>query len=565
MAVLCAAVVSAMTAIIAMLIKPVINGIFVNKDLTQLYKLPIEVVLVFTIKDVFFYLQAYLMQYSSNNVIKDVRNDLYGHIMYLPLHEYHKTSTGKLSSNVISDVGVLSTLMSAAVKDFLLQSFTIIGLSVVLFIRDWKLALISLLLFPMAGVFLSKYGKKMRRVSRMTQESIAGLMNILQESFTGSRIVKAFTMEDGERERFARENKEYTRLSLKSARIASLITPFMEWLGGVMIATTMLYGGYNVIKDRMTPGDFFSFMTALVMLYQPVKALANLHNSVQQALGAAERVFEVLDTCTEKPSMEQGKAGPDGISDSIVYKDVSFNYNRSDEEILSGVDITIKKGEVVALVGSSGSGKTTLANLLPRFYEPHKGSILIDGVDIREYGLRNLRQQIAIVTQDTILFNDTIRNNIAYGKKDFREEDVLAAARASHADGFIDKLPEKYDTVVGEKGVMLSGGEKQRVSIARALLKDCPILILDEATSSLDTESERIVQNALDNLMKNRTTLVIAHRLSTVINADRIVVIDGGRVADSGRHTELLVKSPIYKRLYDMQFGRLEGEHAEAV
>ena len=332
-----------------------------------------------------------------------------------------------------------------------------------------------------------------------------------------------------------------------------------------LFGIALVYGGSNVIHGVMTTGDFFSFTAALVMLYQPVKALGNLHNSVQQGLAAAERVFDVLDTPSEEEAITRGRTGPDGIKESIEYKGVSFRYAGHEGEVLKGVDLTIRKGEVVALVGSSGGGKTTLVNLLPRFFEVDEGSILLDGVDIREYPLWSLRKQVSVVTQDTILFNDTVTNNIAYGRKGAAEEDILAAARAAHADIFIEKLPEKYQTVIGEKGLRLSGGEKQRISIARAVLKDSPILILDEATSSLDTESERIVQRALEALMKNRTTLVIAHRLSTVINADKIVVIDKGRIAGIGPHAELLSSSPIYRKLYDMQFGNVEKAHAEAL
>ena len=564
-AIFCTLVVSGTTALTAWLIKPVLDGIFVRKDSQLLYMLPVAVVTVFAIKGLFSYLQSYLIQYASNNVIKDVRDDLYRHIVYLPLKEYHRNTTGKLISNMMNDVGVMKNLLAGVIKDFLQNSFTIIGLLVVIFTRDWKLGLIALIIFPLSGLFINKYGKRMRRISRRAQQSIASLLNILHESFTGSRIVKAFTMEEEEAERFARQNQENTNISIKSARVSSLVAPTMETIGGISLALIIVYGGSNVIHGVMTTGDFFSFTAALVMLYQPVKALGNLHNSVQQGLAAAERVFDVLDTPSEEEAITRGRPGPDGIKESIEYKGVSFRYAGHEGEVLKGVDLSIRKGEVVALVGSSGGGKTTLVNLLPRFFEVDEGSILLDGVDIREYPLWSLRKQVSVVTQDTILFNDTVTNNIAYGRKGAAEEDILAAARAAHADIFIEKLPEKYQTVIGEKGLRLSGGEKQRISIARAVLKDSPILILDEATSSLDTESERIVQRALEALMKNRTTLVIAHRLSTVINADKIVVIDKGRIAGIGPHAELLSSSPIYRKLYDMQFGNVEKAHAEAL
>jgi subfamily B ATP-binding cassette protein MsbA len=561
-AILCTTVVSGMTALTAWLIKPVLDGIFVRKDAQLLYLLPVAVVVIFVVKGIFSYLQSYLIQYASSNVIRDVRDDLYGHMVYLPLSEYHRSTTGKLISNMMNDVGVMKNLMANVIKDFLQNSFTIAGLLVVIFWRDWRLGLVALIIFPIGGVFLGKYGKRMRRISRKAQQSIASLLGILHESFTGSRIVKAFTMEEEEVERFKRENQENTEISIKSARVSSLVAPTMETIGGIVLALVIVYGGSNVIKGTMTTGDFFSFSAALLMLYGPVKAISNLHNNVQQGLAAAERVFDVMDTPNEKDAITRGRSGPDGIRESIVYSGVSFKYDGHEGEVLKGVDLTIRKGEVVAIVGSSGGGKTTLVNLLPRFFEMDKGTITLDGVDIREFPLWSLRKQISVVTQDTILFNDTVANNIAYGRKDASMEEIRSAARAAHADIFIEQMPEKYGTVIGEKGVRLSGGEKQRISIARAVLKDSPILILDEATSSLDTESERIVQGALENLMKNRTTLVIAHRLSTVINADKIVVIDKGVVAGKGPHAELLGSSPIYRKLYEMQFGGLEKEHA---
>jgi len=560
----CTLVVSGMNGLTAWLIKPVLDDIFIKKNSGLLALLPLAVFAVYLVKGLFTYLQSYWTQYASFNVIRDIRNDLYGHILYLPLRVYHGTNTGKLTSNVMNDVGVLNKLAGHVVKDFLQQSFTIVALVVVLFVRDWKLALVSIMIFPLAGLFVSKYGKKTKKISRKTQESIAGLMNILHESFTGSRIVKAFTMEEDENAKFRGEHERFTKLQIKNAKVSSMISPTMEAVGGLAMALIILYGGNKVIEGTMTAGEFFSFTAALFMLYGPVKALGNLHNNVQQGIAASERVFRTLDTNTELAMMSRGIDGPEGIKERIEYRGVGFGYGEKEAEVLKDVDLTVKKGEVVAIVGSSGGGKTTLVNLLPRFYEVQKGQIAIDGVDIREFALKSLRQNIAVVTQDTILFNDTLSNNIAYGKGEYTKDDVYAAAKAAHADIFIEKLPEKYDTVIGEKGVRLSGGEKQRISIARALLKDSPILILDEATSSLDTESERIVQKALDNLMKNRTTLVIAHRLSTVINADKIVVMSDGRVADVGRHSELLGKSPIYRRLYEMQFGPLEDEHAEA-
>ncbi|MGC2423727.1 MAG: ABC transporter ATP-binding protein [Nitrospirota bacterium] len=565
LAIICTLVVSGTSGATAWLIKPILDDIFVKADTTKLAPLSFAVFAVYLIKNVFTYFQSYLTQYASFNIIKDIRNDLYTHMVYLPLKEYQATNTGRLISHVINDVGALSSLAGNLVKDTLQQSFSIVGLVVVLFMRDWKLATIAIIIMPLMGVLISKYGKKTRKLSRKSQESIAGIMSTLQESFTGSRIVKAFTMEDREDEKFMEEHERFTKLQIKNAKINSLLSPTLDLLGGLTMAIIIFYGGHKVTTHAMTPGGFFSFTAALFMLYGPVKTLGGLHNSLQSGISATERIFKVFDTANEKEAMSRGISGPEGIKDNIQYRGVSFKYNEKEDYVLKDVDLTIKKGEVVAVVGASGGGKTTLANLLPRFYELQEGAILIDGQDTRGFQLKTLRQNIAVVTQDTILFNDTIRNNIAYGKEEFTEEMVAAAARAAHADIFIDKLPKKYNTIIGEKGFRLSGGEKQRISIARAILKNSQILILDEATSSLDTESERIVQQALENLMKNRTTLVIAHRLSTIINADKIVVISGGKVTDIGKHSELLEKSRIYKRLYDMQFGKLKTENVETL
>jgi len=557
-------VVSATSGAIAWLVKPVLDSIFINQDRHLLYMLPLAVIIVFGLKAVFSYVQSYTIQTASNYVIRDLRNDVYGIITYLPLSDYHKTTTGNLIARVTSDVSVLNKMGIGSIKNLLQQVFTILSLLVVVFMRNWKFALIAITVFPFAGFFVSKYGRRVRGITRKAQEQVAELINLLQENITGHRIVKIFSMEADEHKRFVAVNEQVTSLSIKNAKVSSRVAPVMEALAGIAIAVIILLGGLSVMDGHSTAGEFFSFTTALFMLYQPVKTLGNLHNDMQQAMAAAERVFEIMGAETEEKKITSGVNDPVVVRDGITYNNVSFRYNETERQVLTGANLTVKRGEVVALVGSSGGGKTTLVNLLPRFYEPEEGSITIDGRDIKELSLGSLRGAIALVTQDTILFNQSIRDNIAYGKKGFTMEQVEAAAAAAHADGFIAKLPNGYDTVIGEKGVRLSGGEKQRISIARAIMKDCPILILDEATSSLDTESERIVQKALENLMKNRTTLVIAHRLSTIINADRIVVVQGGRIMETGRHEELLVKSPLYKKLYEMQFSGPREDYVEA-
>jgi subfamily B ATP-binding cassette protein MsbA len=386
---------------------------------------------------------------------------------------------------------------------------------------------------------------------------MAELTTILLETITGTRIVKAFNMEDYERRRFAKENRRLFGIQIKSVRVRAISHPLMEFLGGVGIACIVFYGGYNVIQGAATPGTFFSFLAALLMLYEPVKRLSGVNNTVQQGLAAAARIFEVLDTIPEVQN-KPGATNLPAVSREVEYQDVSFKYE--EDWVLKNINLRIRAGEMVAFVGASGGGKTTLVNLLPRFYDVTAGRILIDGVDIRDYRVESLRAMIGIVTQQTILFNETVRDNIAYGKVGQPLEEIVKAAQAAFADGFIGNLPRGYDTVIGEQGVKLSGGERQRISIARALLKNAPILILDEATSSLDSESEIEVQKALEYLMEGRTTLVIAHRLSTIRKANRIVVISNGEIVEVGTHEELMERDGEYKKLYMLQFKDSNGE-----
>jgi len=391
----------------------------------------------------------------------------------------------------------------------------------------------------------------MRRLSAKCQESMAGISSFLLETFTGNKIVKAFGMESYEDLHFFEKTYSLFKYEMKAVMVRAMSSPVMELLGGVGITLIVWYGGYKVIGGTSTPGTFFSFMAALIMLYEPVKKLSPINNMIQQGLAAVVRVYDILDTLSEIKEHETPKELKPG-GHSLLFKDVSFKY--SDDTVLKGVNLEVQAGEILALVGMSGGGKTTLVNLIPRFYEVTKGAILIDGIDIRELSLASLRSQIGIVTQDPILFNDTIRNNVAYGKPEASEQEVMEAARSAYAYDFVNGFSDKFNTVVGERGVRLSGGQKQRICIARALLKNAPILILDEATSSLDTESERAVQKALENLMKGRTTFVVAHRLSTVRHADRIIVIVGGKIVEVGKHEELFSLNGEYRKLYDMQF-----------
>jgi subfamily B ATP-binding cassette protein MsbA len=543
--------VSAATSGSAFLVKPVLDDVFFKKDLTMLKLIPLAIVAIFMLKGLFDYGQAYLMSYVGQRIIADLREKIYNHLQSLSLSFFTRNPTGTLMSRITNDVSMVQGAVTDAVTGLLKDFFTIIGLVAVVFYRDWRLAIVALVVFPVAVYPIVKFGRKLRSYSIRSQTAMGDISTILLETISGNRIVKAFNMEDYERKRFARENRRLFGISLKSARVRAISHPLMEFLGGLGIAFIVFYGGYNVIKGIATPGTFFSFLAALLMLYEPVKRLSGVNNAVQQGLAAASRIFEVLDTVPEIRNKPMAKL-LSFVSKGIDYENVSFKYE--EDWVLKNINLHIKTGEVVAFVGSSGGGKTTLVNLLPRFYDVSSGKVLIDGWDIRDVTVESLRGMVGIVTQQTILFNDTVRNNIAYGKIDEPFEEIVKAAKAAYAHGFIQNLPNGYDTVIGEQGVKLSGGERQRISIARALLKNAPILILDEATSSLDSESEIEVQKALEFLMQSRTTLVIAHRLSTIRKADRIVVISDGVVVEEGTHEELLEREGEYKKLYLLQF-----------
>jgi len=543
--------VSAATSGSAFLVKPVLDDVFFKKDLIMLKLIPLAIVALFMLKGLFDYGQAYLMSYVGQRIIADLREKIYNHLQSLSLSFFTRNPTGTLMSRITNDVSMVQGAVTDAVTGLLKDFFTIIGLVAVVFYRDWRLAIVALVVFPVAVYPIVKFGRKLRSYSVRSQTAMGDISTILLETISGNRIVKAFNMEDYERKRFARENRKLFGISMKSVRVRAISHPLMEFLGGLGIAFIVFYGGYNVIKGVATPGTFFSFLAALLMLYEPVKRLSGVNNAVQQGLAAASRIFEVLDTVPEIGNKPMAKL-LSFVSKGIDYENVSFKYE--EDWVLKNINLHIKTGEVVAFVGSSGGGKTTLVNLLPRFYDVSSGKVLIDGWDIRDVTVESLKSMIEIVTQQTILFNDTVRNNIAYGKINEPFEEIVKAAKAAYAHGFIQNLPNGYDTVIGEQGVKLSGGERQRISIARALLKNAPILILDEATSSLDSESEIEVQKALEFLMQSRTTLVIAHRLSTIRKADRIVVISDGVVVEEGTHEELLEREGEYKKLYLLQF-----------
>jgi subfamily B ATP-binding cassette protein MsbA len=559
---LCAGVVSGLTATQAWLVKPVLDGIFINKDLRLLQVLPIAIIAVSFFKGLSNYGQAYLMSYAGNRVINNIRDGLYRHLVQMPVGFYTRHSTGQLISRVLNDVGTMQSAVSSLVKNIFQQILTLIALTVVVFYQDWKMAIIAVLILPLAYYPIMRFGRRLRKISRTNREKVADISSNLQETFSGIRTIKAFVMEKFETERFEEKGRQYLKNTMKSVRVSEGISPLMELAGSLGVAMIIWYGGFRVIQGQMTAGAFTSFMTACWLMYAPLRNLGAASNTLQQTLAAAERVFEILDAQTELTD-EGVKEDLSVVCREIEFKNVSFRYEEAPTETLSNINLKVKTGEVIAIVGSSGSGKTSLANLLPRFYHPTSGEILMDGKNIRQVRLDSLRRQIGIVSQETFLFDDTVRNNIAYGLENPDPAKITEAAKAAYAHSFITKMPQGYDTQIGERGVKLSGGERQRLAIARALLKNPPILVLDEATSSLDTESEYMVQQALANLMKGRTTFVIAHRLSTVQNANRIIVIDQGRIVETGRHEELLKTNGVYHRLYQMQF-KDEEEPAHA-
>ncbi|MBI3610841.1 MAG: ATP-binding cassette domain-containing protein [Nitrospirae bacterium] len=549
----CAAVVSLLTASYAWMIKPIIDEIFIKNRWGLLFWIIPAIVGVGVTKGGFNYLRSYLMRYVGNRAIAAIRNDLFQKLIRMPIGFFSHQRTGGLMSLIVNDAGMIQQVIATVIRDLFQQSLTMLVLVGVLFYLNWGLALVSILVVPLSYYPMARIGKRIRRIAHSGQEKIAELTTLLEETLSGIRLIKAFGSEPFETERFRQKNQEYFQKTMKTTRLSELVPGIMEGAGAVAAALIIGVGAHEVRMGRMTPGGFFSFLGASWLLYAPVRHLAATSTVIQQAIAAIDRIFWMLDQPSERIS-DQGKRALKPVEREIRFERVSFYYDGMGEAALREIDLTVKTGEVVALVGSSGSGKTTLMNLLLRFYDPTDGVIRIDGVDLRDVTLESLRKQIGLVAQETILFDDTVARNIAYGLEKIGPARIMEAARAAYAHEFILRLPGGYDTMIGERGVRLSGGQRQRLAIARAILRDSPILILDEATSSLDSESEMYIQKALSNLLKNRTTFVIAHRLSTVQNAARIVVIEQGRIVETGRHPELLQRGGIYKKLYQLQF-----------
>ncbi|MFO7685775.1 MAG: ABC transporter transmembrane domain-containing protein [Desulfobacterales bacterium] len=551
LAMACMLVEAAGTSTAAYLVKPVLDDIFINKNQAMLRLIPPAIVGIYLLRSLAMFYGDLFMSYVGQNIIRRLRNRLYDRIQDLHLAFFHKETTGGLMSRIINDVNFVKDMLSSTITGSLRDCFTIIGLVFVIFYQIWHLAAFAILVLPAALIPIIIFGRRVRRTSTGCQEIMADISAFMHETFAGNKIVKGFGMEEYEKGRFLEKTDRLFRLEMKETMARVITSPINLFLGGLGASLIVWYGGLKVISGAYTAGTFFSFLTAVLLLYKPVKDLSKFNNAIQRGLSATDRIFDIIERETgipEDPNPVEIETRPH----RVVFHDVAFKYE--DEMVLQNINVEVDPGKVLAIVGMSGGGKTSLVNLIPRFYDVSGGAITIDGIDIRRISLAALRRQIAIVTQEPILFNDSVRNNIAYGRQGAAEEEIVAAARAAYAYDFILNFPRRFDTRIGELGARLSGGEKQRICIARALLKDAPILILDEATAALDSAAEKTVQKALENLMHGRTTFVIAHRLSTILSADHIIVLSGGRIVEQGSHQELLALRGDYFRLYQMQF-----------
>ncbi len=545
------ACVAALTAGSMWILKQVIDRALMSGDIATLRDVVFLLIMMYFMKAVLSYVHDFVTAYIGNAIVRRMRDEAYSNIHSLSLDFYTKTDSARVIARLTNDGQLVQNALTKIPVMIVRDGLTVIGLTVILFTLHWRFALIAFTLLPLSGILIARFGKSLRKTSRQGQAKMSDLYTLIQETIVGAPVVKAFQREAYERERFRRENQTYFEIYMKNARVESLSSPVMEVVGALGMGVILWFGGKDVVDHVWTTGAFFAFIGSALSLYQPVKNFSRSNATLQLAFSGAERMFQLMD---ERPTVVErsGAIELPAFSKAIEFDSVGFSY-QPDRPVLEGVDITVRRGEVVALVGPSGSGKTTLSALLLRFYDPIAGAVRVDGRDIRDVTFQSLRKQIGLVTQETLLFNDTIRANIAYARAGATEEEIIDAAKAANAWEFIQDKPEGLDTMIGERGLLLSGGQKQRLAIARAILKNPPILVLDEATSALDAQSERLVQEAVERLMKNRTTLVIAHRLATVKNAHRIVVMEHGKVAETGTHAELLATNGIYRHLYELQ------------
>ena len=563
LALVCMGLTAGATAANAWLMQPMLDRVFVAHEERLLLIIPAAVIVLALVKGFTNYWQSVLMTTVGQRVVADIQRGLFARLMRADLAYFHANPTGTLISRFTNDAAMLRGATTTVLAGIGKEAVTAIFLVALMFYQDWVLAIVAFFVFPVAIRPIVSIGRRIRHVSANTQREIGQFTTLLDQTFQGARHVKAYGMEAYEEKRANRLIESLYALVERAQRVRAVASPLMETLGGVAVALVILYGGHQVITGTRTPGAFFSFVTALLLAYQPMKVLARLNANLQEGLAAAQRLFTVLDV--EPEIREAVDAEPLAIKGGeIRFAGVRFSYAKG-AQALDGVDLLVPAGKTVALVGPSGAGKSTILNLIPRFYDVASGAVVIDGMDVRQATLASLRGAIALVSQEISLFDDTVRANIAYGRFGASEAEIVAAAKAAAADEFIRALPQGYDTPVGEHGIKLSGGQRQRLAIARAMLKNAPILLLDEATSALDTESERQVQAALKALMQGRTTLVIAHRLSTVVDADLIHVVDAGRVVESGSHAELLGLNGIYARLYALQFAGQAPREAAAI
>jgi len=552
LAIVCILLAASANLYIPWVLKDIIDQVLANKDMTKLNAIAGGIVVVFFLRGIFFYGQTYLMSYIGQKVIIDMRAAVYGQLQRLSLSYYEKRQTGQLMSYITNDVAAVQGALVDSMIELVTEGMTLIGSLSIMFYLHWQLTLLTLVTAPLVAQTMSIFGKKLRTSSTRIQERAADITSVLQESISSVRVIKSFAREDYEIQRFKIENYNNFRAQMKNAQIMATLTPIIEFVTALGVTMIIWYGGREVIADHLTAGALIAFLMYGVNLSNPIKRLSRVYGNIQKALAAAERVFDVLDTQPEIEDMP-GATVLEKIDGHVVFDNVTFEY-KPGEQALQQIQLDVKPGQVVAIVGPSGAGKTTIANLIPRFYDPLSGAITIDGIDIKTVTLQSLREQIGVVPQETVLFNGTVYSNILYGKLEASHDQIMAAAKAANAHNFIMDMPEGYDTQIGERGSKLSGGQRQRISIARAILKDPRILILDEATSALDTESEQLVQEAVDKLMIGRTSFVIAHRLSTIKGAHVIIVMERGRLVEQGTHEELLALGGLYSKLYQFQF-----------
>ena len=551
-AVICMALSGASNVVVPWLIKDVIDKVLANKDIYTLNLIVVGILILFLLRGFFYFGERYLMSFVGQKIVNDIREKLYRHLQTLSLSYYDKHKTGNIMSNLTNDVTALQTAIAGNLISFVQEAVILVGSLVSMIFLYWKLTLLTLVIVPLVVFTINFFGSRLRRAGHDVQGKMADITSLLEEAISGIRIIRSFNREDFEIRRFILQNDRNFWALMNTTRLTSLLTPFIQFFAAIAVTGIIWYGGMSVINGEMTAGALIAFLIYAINLANPVRRISEIYGDIQKSLAAADRVFETIDTVPDVKEKEGAMVLPQ-VKGEVTFDNVSFAYDK-EHPALTDFNLEVRPGEVVALVGPSGAGKSTVANLMPRFYDVTAGRLLIDGIDVRDVTFSSLRQQIGLVPQETMLFNASVRENILYGRLDATDDEVVAAAKAANAHEFIMRLPGGYEALVGDRGNSLSGGQRQRIAIARAILKNPRILILDEATSALDTESEKIVQAALDRLMEGRTAVVIAHRLSTIRNADNIVVIDHGHIVETGTHAELLAKEGLYAHLYAVQF-----------